>query len=73
MTIAQVDDTETRRAFYPPQVTHIHAARERARHRQALQDELDRVRRELVHAEAQADRWRLIQQQIERQLAAAAP
>ncbi len=68
------DDTAIdQRAFYPPNIVHIHAAYERVRHRRALQDELDKVRRQLVQAEAQADRLRLIQQGIERQLAGAAP
>lgn len=61
------------RAFYPPQIVHIHAARERLRHREALIAERDKVRRQLVQAEAQADRLRLIQQGIERQLAGMTP
>lgn len=73
MLVPTIDDDGLGRAFYPPHVIHLHAARERVRHREALKAELDKVRRQLVQAEAQADRLRLIQQGIERQLAGAAP
>lgn len=67
------DDGTAVRAFYPPQIIRLAAARERARHRDALRAELERTRQELVQAEAQADRLRRLQLQIESQLAGMAP
>lgn len=49
------------------------AARDRARHREALQRELEILRRQINQHENEADRLRRIQAQIEAQLARVAP
>ena len=67
------DQFDQQRAFYPPHVVHLAAARERLKHREMLLREAERLARAAAHHQAEAERCAQERGRVLAMLQAAAP